>query len=58
MQERRKKYEANPRLAWDILEAGSKRAANVAEETMRQARAAMKMSKDFQSSANASSAKS
>ena len=23
MQERRKKYEDNPRLAWDILEAGS-----------------------------------
>jgi len=48
MQERRKKYEANPRLAWDILEAGSKRASVVAEETMKQARAAMKMSKDFQ----------
>jgi len=26
MQERRKKYEDNPRLAWDILEAGSARA--------------------------------
>ena len=26
MQERRKKYEENPRLAWDILEAGSARA--------------------------------
>src|SRR2546430_5682433 len=48
MQERRKKYETNPRLAWDILEAGSKRASVVAEETMKQARAAMKMSKDFQ----------
>jgi len=48
MQERRKKYEANPRLAWDILEAGSKRASVVEEETMKQARAAMKMSKDFQ----------
>ena len=27
MQERRKKYEDNPRLAWDILEAGSAAAA-------------------------------
>jgi tryptophanyl-tRNA synthetase len=30
MQERRKKYEDNPRLAWDILEAGSARAREVA----------------------------
>ena len=30
MQERRKKYEENPRLAWDILEAGSERARKVA----------------------------
>ena len=30
MQERRKKYEDNPRLAWDILEAGSARARKVA----------------------------
>jgi tryptophanyl-tRNA synthetase len=31
MQERRKKYEDNPRLAWDILEAGSARAREVAD---------------------------
>src|SRR5579871_3748522 len=31
MQERRKKYEENPRLAWDILEAGSEAAARVAD---------------------------
>ena len=30
MQERRKKYEDNPRLAWDILEAGSASASKVA----------------------------
>ena len=30
MQERRKKYEENPRLAWDILEAGSASARKVA----------------------------
>ena len=31
MQQRRKKYEENPRLAWDILEAGSAKARKVAE---------------------------
>jgi tryptophanyl-tRNA synthetase len=45
MQERRKKYEDNPRLVWDILEAGSARAQKIAEATMVQAREAMKMSK-------------
>jgi tryptophanyl-tRNA synthetase len=44
MQERRKKFEENPRLAWDILEAGSKRARQAAAETMDDARAAMGMS--------------
>src|SRR5579864_6949882 len=34
MQERRKKYEDNPRLAWDILDAGSARAREVAGATM------------------------
>jgi tryptophanyl-tRNA synthetase len=44
MQERRKKFEENPRLAWDILEAGSERARKVAASTMDDARAAMGMS--------------
>ena len=44
MQERRKKFEENPRLAWDILEAGSERARKVAGETMTDVRAAMGMS--------------
>ena len=43
MQERRKKYEQNPRLAWDILEAGSAKARAAADTTMQQARAAMHM---------------
>ncbi len=38
MQERRKKYEDNPRLAWDILEAGTARAATVAGATMNEVR--------------------
>jgi tryptophanyl-tRNA synthetase len=44
IQERRKKFEENPRLAWDILEAGSERARKVAAETMDEVRAAMGMS--------------
>ena len=41
MQERRKKYEDNPRLAWDILEAGSARAREVAGTTMNEVRSSM-----------------
>jgi tryptophanyl-tRNA synthetase len=44
MQERRKKFEDNPRLAWDILESGSQRARKVAAETMDGVRDAMGMS--------------
>jgi tryptophanyl-tRNA synthetase len=41
MQERRRKYEVNPRLAWDILEAGSVRAREVADATMDEVRQSM-----------------
>lgn len=44
MQERRKKFEENPQLAWDILEDGSKRAGTAAAATMDDVRAAMGMS--------------
>ncbi len=47
MQERRKKYEDNPRLAWDILEAGSARARKVAGATMNDVRDAMNISREF-----------
>jgi tryptophanyl-tRNA synthetase len=47
MQERRKKYEENPRLAWDILEAGSAKARGVAGATMNEVREAMGMSLEF-----------
>jgi tryptophanyl-tRNA synthetase len=50
MQERRKKYEDNPRLAWDILEAGSAAAGKVADATMKEVRASMGMSLDFEPS--------
>ena len=48
MQERRKKYEDNPRLAWDILETGSARAAQVEGATMNEVRQAMGMSLQFE----------
>ncbi len=41
MQERREKYEDNPRLAWDILEAGSARAREIAGATMEVVRSSM-----------------
>jgi tryptophanyl-tRNA synthetase len=44
MQQRRKKFEDNPRLAWDILEDGTKRAKAAAAKTMDDVRAAMGMS--------------
>jgi tryptophanyl-tRNA synthetase len=47
MQERRKKYEANPKLTWDILEAGSAKARVAAETTMEEARAAMNMANNL-----------
>jgi len=48
MQARRKKYEDNPRLAWDILEAGTARARKVANATMDEVREAMGMSLDYE----------
>jgi len=53
MQERRKKYEENPRLAWDILEEGSARARKVASKTMEEVRDAMGMSLEFEAESKA-----
>jgi tryptophanyl-tRNA synthetase len=47
MQERRRKYEQDPQLAWDILEAGSAKARESAESTMQEVRSAMKIAKDY-----------
>jgi tryptophanyl-tRNA synthetase len=44
MQERRRKFEENPSLAWDILEEGTERARKAAGETMNEVRTAMGMS--------------
>lgn len=48
MQERRQKYADNPRLAWDILEAGSSRARDVAGATMNEVRDAMGISLNYE----------
>ena len=45
IQERRAKYEQNPKLVDEILEAGSLRATARAEQTMKQVRAAMGLGK-------------
>ena len=48
MQEKRRKYEEKPRDAWDILEDGAKRASAAAAETMKDVRAAMGMSLEYE----------
>jgi tryptophanyl-tRNA synthetase len=48
MQEKRRKFEENPRLAWDILEDGTKRASAAAAQTMNDVRAAMGMSLEYE----------
>jgi len=48
IQERRKKFETNPRLAWDILEAGSERVRKTKGETMKDVRASMGMSLEYE----------
>ena len=48
IQERRAKYEANPRLAWDVLEAGSAKARVAAESTMNEVRAAADLSLEYE----------
>jgi len=48
MQERRRKFEQNPKLAWEILETGSARAKVAAEATMEQAREAVHLSAEYE----------
>jgi hypothetical protein len=48
LQERRKKFEENPRLAWDILEAGTQRARKAAGKTMEHVRDSMGMSLEYE----------
>ncbi len=55
IQERRANYEANPKLAWEILEEGSKKARDAAEATMVEARDAANLSHDYQPPAQSAS---
>ncbi|HWR35931.1 MAG TPA: tryptophan--tRNA ligase [Clostridia bacterium] len=48
MQERRRPFEQNPKLAWDILEAGSAKAREAAAETMEHVREAMQLSHQYE----------
>jgi tryptophanyl-tRNA synthetase len=43
IRERRKPYEENPKLVWDVLEDGTGRARNVAQATMAEVHAAVKL---------------
>jgi len=48
IQARRAIYETNPKLAWDILEAGSSKARLAAEVTMDEARAVVNLSYEYE----------
>ena len=52
IQERRAKYESNPKIVWDILEAGSAKARDAAEKTMVEARAVMNFSHEYEPQQN------
>lgn len=51
IQERRRKYEDNPKLAWDILEAGSAKARKSAAAVMNEVRESMHMSHSYEAPA-------
>ncbi len=51
IQERRRPFEKNPKLAWDVLEAGSVKARSVAQQTIEKTREAMNMSHVYQAPA-------
>jgi len=48
IQERRAKYEADPKLAWDLLEQGSAKARAAAESTMEEVRDAANLSFSYE----------
>ncbi len=47
MQERRRKYEQNPRLAWDIIDAGGAKAGKISDATMDDVRQAMNLTREY-----------
>ncbi len=48
IQDRRRPYEQNPKLAWDILEAGSEKARKAANQTLAEVRESMNMSLGYE----------
>jgi tryptophanyl-tRNA synthetase len=56
LQERRAKYEQNPRMVWDILEAGEAKARRAAEITMTDVRESMHFSKEYEAPAKTAKA--
>jgi len=48
MQERRRKYEVNPKLAWEVIEAGGAKARKICEQTMNDVRGSMNMTRSFE----------
>jgi tryptophanyl-tRNA synthetase len=48
MQERRRKYERNPKLAWDVIEAGGAKARKICEQTMNDVRASMNLGRGYE----------
>ncbi len=57
IQERRRKYEENPRRAWDVLEEGSHRAGKVADATMKDVRESMNMGQGYEAPPRTAGAK-
>jgi tryptophanyl-tRNA synthetase len=48
MQERRRRYEENPKLAWDVIEAGGAKARKISDVTMGEVRQAMGLTRNFE----------
>ncbi|MBZ5511717.1 MAG: tryptophan--tRNA ligase [Acidobacteriia bacterium] len=48
MQERRRKYEENPKLAWDVIEAGGAKARKICDATMNLVRQSMGLTREFE----------
>ena len=57
MQERRRKYEENPKLAWDVIEAGGAKARKICDATMNFVRQSMGLTREYEAAPNRVGAK-
>ena len=48
MQERRRKYEDNPKLAWEVIEAGGAKARKICDQTMSDVRGSMNLTRNYE----------